>query len=168
MRAQEEERTWIAGELHDGVMQQILALSLVLGTGKRQPDAEAKKTVADVQCKLIEVGKEVRQLSHNLHPHAERREAAGGARGYCEEFSCVRNVAVTCHVEDSVQDLSRGAAVALYRIAQEAMGNAVTHGGGTARGRSPGALERARGSHGDPTTGRVSMRIESVACAAWD
>jgi hypothetical protein len=58
----------IAGELHDGVMQQISALSLLLGTGKRQSKAAAKKTMADVQRKLIEVGTEVRQLSHNLHP----------------------------------------------------------------------------------------------------
>ena len=49
-------------------------------------------------------------------------------RGYCEEFSCVRNIPVSCHADDTVQDLSRGAALAVYRIAQEAMGNAVTHG----------------------------------------
>ena len=49
-------------------------------------------------------------------------------RGYCEEFSRARNIPVSCHADDRVQDLSRGVALALYRIAQEAMGNAVTHG----------------------------------------
>jgi signal transduction histidine kinase len=49
-------------------------------------------------------------------------------RGYCAEFSRVRNIPVSCHADDSVQDLSRGAALALYRIAQEALGNAVAHG----------------------------------------
>jgi len=129
MKAQEQERMRIASELHDGVMQQISALSLVLGTGKRQPEAEAKKAMADVQRKLIEVGKEVRQLSHNLHPPTLKDAGLPEAlRGYCEEFSGARNIPVSCHAEDSVQDLSRGAALALYRIAQEAMGNAVTHG----------------------------------------
>jgi signal transduction histidine kinase len=129
MKAQEQERTRIAGELHDGVMQQISALSLVLGTGKRQPEADAKQTMADVQRKLIEVGTEVRQLSHNLHPPMLKDAGLPEAlRGYCEEFSRVRNLPVSCHADDSVQDLSRGAALALYRIAQEAMGNAVTHG----------------------------------------
>jgi signal transduction histidine kinase/ligand-binding sensor domain-containing protein len=129
MKAQEQERTRIAGELHDGVMQQISALSLVLGTGKRQPEAEAKKTMADVQRKLIEVGTEVRQLSHDLHPPMLKEAGLPEAlRGYCEEFSRVRNIPVSCHADDSVQELSRGAALALYRIAQEAMGNAVTHG----------------------------------------
>ena len=129
MKAQEQERTRIAGELHDGVMQQISALSLVLGTGKRQPEAEAKKTMADVQRKLIEVGTEVRQLSHNLHPPMLKDAGLPEAlRGYCEEFSRVRNIPVSCHADERVKDLSRGAALAVYRIAQEAMGNAVTHG----------------------------------------
>jgi len=129
MKAQEQERTRIAGELHDGVMQQISALSLVLGTGKRQPEIEAKRTMADVQRKLIEVGTEVRQLSHDLHPPMLKEAGLPEAlRGYCEEFSRVRNLPVSCDADDRVQDLSRGAALALYRIAQEAMGNAVTHG----------------------------------------
>jgi len=110
-------------------MQQISALSLVLGTGKRQPEADAKKTMADVQRKLIEVGTEVRQLSHDLHPPMLKDAGLPEAlRGYCEEFSRIRNLPVSCHADDRVQDLSRGAALALYRIAQEAMGNAATHG----------------------------------------
>jgi signal transduction histidine kinase/ligand-binding sensor domain-containing protein len=129
MKAQEQERTRIAGELHDGVMQQISALSLMLGTGKRQAEADAKQTMADVQQKLIEVGTEVRQLSHNLHPPMLKDAGLPEAlRGYCGEFSRVRNIPVSCHTDDRVQDLSRGAALAVYRIAQEAMGNAVTHG----------------------------------------
>jgi signal transduction histidine kinase len=129
MKAQEQERTRIAGELHDGFTQQISALSLLLGTGKRQPEADAKKTMAEVQRKLIEVGTEVRQLSHNLHPPMLKDAGLPEAlRGYCEEFSRLRNIPVSCHADDSVQDLSQGAALAVYRIAQEAMGNAVTHG----------------------------------------
>ena len=85
--------------------------------------------MADVQRKLIEVGTEVRQLSHNLLPPMLKDAGLPEAlRAYCEEFSRVRNIPVSCHAEDSVQDLSRGAALALYRIAQEALGNAAAHG----------------------------------------
>jgi hypothetical protein len=68
MSAQEQERTRIAGDLHDSVMQQITALSLVLGTAKRQiaADSVAKEMVADVQRKLIDVGTESAS-SHDLH-----------------------------------------------------------------------------------------------------
>jgi PAS domain S-box-containing protein len=129
MKAQEQERTRIAGELHDGVMQQISALTVMLGTGKYQPEADARQTMADVQRKLIEVGAEVRQLSHNLHPPMLNDAGLPETlRVYCEEFSRVRNIPVSCHAEDGVQDLSLGAALALYRIAQEALGNAAAHG----------------------------------------
>jgi signal transduction histidine kinase len=129
MKAQEQERIRIAGELHDGVMQQISALSLKLGTGKRQSESDAKATMADVQQRLIQMGNEVRLLSHDLHPLALKEEGLPEAlRGYCDEFSKLRGISVSCDADDRVRDLSRGAALALYRIAQEALGNAATHG----------------------------------------
>ena len=36
MKAQEQERIRIAGELHDGVMQEMLAVTMMLGTAKRR------------------------------------------------------------------------------------------------------------------------------------
>ena len=130
MKAQEQERMRIAGELHDGVMQQISAFVLLLGTAKRRMklDLDAKADVASVQQKLIELGSEVRQLSHDLHP-ATLKEAGlpEALRAYCAEFSQTRGIAVTCEADESGSDLSRGSALALYRIAQEALGNAAKH-----------------------------------------
>ena len=70
MKAQEQERIRIAGELHDGVMQEMLAVTMMLGTAKRRiaDDSEAKATIDKVQEKLIQVGTDIRQLSHDLHP----------------------------------------------------------------------------------------------------
>jgi signal transduction histidine kinase len=130
MQAQEAERTRIAGELHDGVMQQITALSLVLGTAKRKmpADSEARDMVVEVQRKLIDVGTEVRQLSHDLYPPTLKQAGlAAVLRGYCDAFSHSRGIAVSCDVDESVADLSPGTATALYRIAQEALGNAAKH-----------------------------------------
>ena len=134
MQAQEQERTRIAGELHDSVMQQITALSLVLGTAKRQiaADSEAREMVADVQRKLIDVGTEVRELSHDLHPPELRQMGLPEVlRGYCDSFSQAHGIPVSCEVEASVVDLSEGTGLALYRIAQEALGNAAKHAGPT-------------------------------------
>jgi signal transduction histidine kinase/ligand-binding sensor domain-containing protein len=130
MKAQEEERTRIAGELHDSVMQQITALSLVLGTAKRQiaADSQAREMVADVQRKLIDVGTEVRELSHDLHPPELKQMGLPEVlRGYCHSFSQAHGIPVSCEVEASVADLSEGSGLALYRIAQEALGNAAKH-----------------------------------------
>src|SRR6202007_2942661 len=129
-KAQEEERSRIAGELHDGVLQQLSSLSLQLGTATLTlpPDSEPKARVGAVQKKLIEVGTGIRQLSHELHP-AMLQEAGlpAALSSYCEEFSKLRGVPIACETDESVKELSPGAALCLYRIAQEALGNAAKY-----------------------------------------
>jgi signal transduction histidine kinase/ligand-binding sensor domain-containing protein len=130
MKAQEQERARIAGELHDSVMQQITALSLVLGTAKRRiaSDADARGMVADVQRRLIDVGTEVRELSHDLNPPILQQAGLPEAlRGYCDTFGHAHGLAVSSDIDGSVAELSAGSALALYRIAQEALGNAAKH-----------------------------------------
>ena len=46
---------------------------------------------------------------------------------YCKEFSTTRGIPVTCEADSGVKELSPGAALTLYRIAQEALGNAAKH-----------------------------------------
>lgn len=130
MEVLEEERARIAGELHDGVLQKLTFLSLSLGAAKRQvpPDSEAKEKIADVQKKLIEVGTEVRQLSHELHPPVLQESGLPEAlSAYCDEFAKAHGIPVSCEADKTVRDLSPGAALCIYRIAQEALGNAGKH-----------------------------------------
>ena len=111
-------------------MQQITALSLVLGTAKRKmrADSEAREMVVEVQRKLIDVGSEVRQLSHDLYPPMLKEVGLTEVlRGYCDEFSRSRGIPVACEVDESFAELSPGTALALYRVAQEALGNAAKH-----------------------------------------
>src|SRR5271166_3772167 len=130
VKAQEAERMRIAGELHDGILQQITSLTLRLGSVKRQvpPDSEAKATVNRLQQELIQIGTDVRHLSHELHPALLQESGLPAAlSSYCGEFSKVRGLAVSCETDESVEQLSPGAALCLYRIAQEALGNAAKH-----------------------------------------
>ena len=130
MKAQEEERIRIAGELHDGVLQRITSLSLRLGTATLglPPDSEPKAEVREVENDLIQVGAEIRQLSHELHP-AMLQEAGlpAALSSYCEEFSSLRGIPISYKADDSVEELSPGAALCIYRIAQEALGNVAKH-----------------------------------------
>jgi signal transduction histidine kinase/ligand-binding sensor domain-containing protein len=130
MSAQEQERIRIAGELHDGVMQEMLAATMMLGTAKRRlgDDSAAHATIDKVQQKLVQAGTEIRQLSHDLHPPALQEAGLPDAlRLHCEQFSTSCGIPITCDVDDRVHDLSRGAALALFRIVQEALGNAAKH-----------------------------------------
>jgi signal transduction histidine kinase/ligand-binding sensor domain-containing protein len=130
MKAQEQERIRIAGELHDGVMQQMLAATMMLGMAKRRitDDEDAKATIDKVQQKLVQAGTDIRQLSHDLHPPALQDAGLPQAvTAYCEEFSATCGIPVKCSADDDTGELSRGAALALFRILQEALGNASKH-----------------------------------------
>ena len=130
IKVQEAERMRIAGELHDGVLQQITSLVLRLGKVKRQvpPDSQAKATVNVLQNELIQIGTDIRQISHELHPALLQESGLPAAlSSYCEEFSKVRGLPVSCEADESVEQLSPGAALCLYRIAQEALGNAAKY-----------------------------------------
>jgi signal transduction histidine kinase/ligand-binding sensor domain-containing protein len=130
MKAQEQERMRIAGELHDGVMQQMLAVTMMLGTAKRRiPDGlDAKATIDKAQEKLIQVGTDIRQISHDLHPPVLQEAGLPQAvHAYCEEFSASSGTPVSCDVDEAARELSRGAALAIFRVVQEALGNAAKH-----------------------------------------
>ena len=130
MKAQEEERMRISGELHDGVLQQITSLTLRLGKVRRQepPESEDRATISGLQQQLIKLGTDIRHLSHELHPALLQEAGLPAAlSAYCEEFSNVRGLPVSCEADESVKELSPGAALCLYRIAQEALGNAAKY-----------------------------------------
>jgi signal transduction histidine kinase len=130
MKAQEQERTRIAGELHDGVMQEMLAVTMMLGSAKRRipDDVEGKAVIDKAQEKLIQLGTDLRQLSHELHPPMLQEMGLPGAvTSYCEAFGASSGIPISCDADETVRDLSRGAALALFRILQEALGNAAKH-----------------------------------------
>ena len=130
MKAQEEERIRIAGELHDGVLQQLSALALELATATIElpSDSQPKVEVREVEKKLIQVGTEIRQLSHELHPAALQEAGLPAVlSSYCEDFSKLRGIPIAYQADESVEELSPGAALCIYRIAQEALGNVAKH-----------------------------------------
>jgi signal transduction histidine kinase/ligand-binding sensor domain-containing protein len=134
MKAQEQERIRIAGELHDDIMQSMSAVTLMLGTAKRgiSDNSNAKTTIDKAQQILIQTGTDIRQLSHDLHPPLLQDAGLPKAvHAYCEQFSVASGIPVACEADERVGDLSRGTALALFRIVQEALGNAAKHAAAT-------------------------------------
>src|SRR5262249_60202665 len=70
--AQEQERIRIAGELHDGVMQEMLAITMMLGTAKRRiPDGSDSKAQIDADHeRLVHLGADLPPPSPPLPPPA--------------------------------------------------------------------------------------------------
>ena len=120
----------IAGELHDGILQRITSVTLELATATiaLPADSQPKAEVREVEKRLIEVGAEIRQLSHKLHPAVLHEKGLPTAlSAYCEEFSAIRGIPISYKADENVDELSPGAALCIYRIAQEALGNVAKH-----------------------------------------
>ena len=67
-------------------------------------------------------------MSHELHPALLQESGLPAAlSSYCEEFSRARGLPVSCETDETVKELSHEAALCLFRIAQEALGNAAKH-----------------------------------------
>ena len=59
--------------------------------------------------------------------HVEYSNLAPKHYPYCDEFGKTRGIPVSCDADGDVKELSPGAALCLYRIAQEGLGNVAKH-----------------------------------------
>ncbi len=130
---QERERSRIARELHDGLGQQIAALSISVASLKRQipeQDAEPRMQMLRLQQRIAAIAEGIRRISHELHPAVlELAGIAAALRSHCKQFSTDNGVSVALEVEGGFDHLTAEAALCLYRVAQEALQNIAKHSG---------------------------------------
>lgn len=131
--AEEQARGRMARELHDGLGQQIAALSIAVASLKRQiPEhvAAAREEMTRLQQRIVAISDGVRRISHELHPAV--LELAGivpALRSHCKQFSADTGLTVSLEAEGNFEDISTETALCLYRVAQEALQNVVKHSG---------------------------------------
>ena len=136
IKAQEAERSRIAGDLHDDVNQQLAGLSIALSNVKRRlrdgEDATIQEELTRLQQRTIELADVIRNLSHKLHPGVLQHAGLVAAlRGHCAEFGRQHTIEVTLSAADGLDGIPQDVALCLYRVAQEALGEhpAVAHAG---------------------------------------
>jgi two-component system sensor histidine kinase UhpB len=131
--SQEVERARIARDLHDGLSQELAGLSIALSGLKRRvgtlPDgADMQSDVSSLQSRAMTLAQNIRHLSHDLHPSVlEHAGLVAALAAHCSELKRQRNVDVSFSAEGDLETTERGAALCLYRVAQEALRNVVTH-----------------------------------------
>jgi two-component system, NarL family, sensor kinase len=129
---QEAERARVARELHDGVSQWLVSVKFLFESAQDRArrtgaDAELTRTLdAGVQ-RLREVLGEVRRISHDLRPALlDDLGLARALEHLGREWSSRSGVALDADCEDPGA-LPEGVATAVFRIAQEALGNVERH-----------------------------------------
>jgi len=127
--AQDNERAFIARELHDDLGQSIAMLALKLSALRQPHDAPAQRQEIDAVIELADtLAVDLRRISHGLHPSSLDLLGLGSAiRQLCDDISARQPIAVTCELDNVPSALDRGVAICLYRVAQECLRNVLKH-----------------------------------------
>ena len=130
IEAQEEERSRIARELHDDICQRLALLSMELEQANRGSNSGRSPKLEEIRRHCAEIAVDVQALSHKLHSSKlEYLGLAPAIRSYCREFSQQYDVSVQFADENVPNFLPRDISLSLFRIAQEALQNALKHSG---------------------------------------
>ncbi|MHC4716568.1 MAG: sensor histidine kinase [Planctomycetota bacterium] len=125
--AREAERRRLAGDLHDSVGQGLVALHLGLQAlaGHVRGDGQRLREMAG-QCEgLI---REIRAVCRGLYPPTlESLGLCAALQQLVEEFGSQARIGVSCALSDDAGRFAPDVEIALFRIAQEAVTNAVRH-----------------------------------------
>lgn len=130
IRAQEDERSRIARELHDDLTQRLAAVAIELGKMERSSDASGKlaERARELRETMAQISVDVHRLSRSLHPSMLKELGLGTAleqefRAFFERGGAPVHFVSSGDwegVSDQVQ-------LAIYRVVQEALQNALRH-----------------------------------------
>lgn len=128
LSAQEEERLRIARELHDEVGQALTAVLLQLDRAQANVGGEPGERIREARETARTTLEEVRAIARNLRPEAlDDIGLAAALRQLCIEAE--RTGVLVDRNISAVGTLSSETELVVYRVAQEAMTNALRHAG---------------------------------------
>ena len=131
IEAHEEERTWVARELHDDVNQRLALLAVNLDMLGHEIPASAEAArfhASDLKHQIKELGMDVQALSHRLHSSKlEYLGLSAAAGAFCREYSERKGVQIDFYSENVPKSLPEETSLCLFRVLQEALQNAVKH-----------------------------------------
>lgn len=133
IEAHEQERTWIARELHDDINQQVALLAVNLEHLKQDVPSLAPavmQRLEEILERVSGLGNDIQALSHRLHSSKlEYLGIAVAASSFCRELSDKHGVQIYFHSEDVPKELPQEIALCLFRVLQEGLQNAIKYSG---------------------------------------
>ena len=132
LQLQDDERRRIARELHDSVGQMLAALGMNLAAVGADIERFIKvgKTVNDSAALVQDLSKEVRTISHLLHPPLlDEAGLASALRWYVDGFAQRSKIKVDLKFPADFGRLPRESETAIFRTVQECLTNIHRHSG---------------------------------------
>lgn len=130
LRSQDEERSRLARNLHDSIGQLLSALSMnasIVSSQAEKLTRAAAAALADNQVLVEQITKEVRTISHLLHPPLlEELGILSSLRDYAAGFSERSKVKVDLDFPNTLE-LPYNMNLAIFRIVQESLTNVYRH-----------------------------------------
>ncbi|WP_339812280.1 type IV pili methyl-accepting chemotaxis transducer N-terminal domain-containing protein [uncultured Imperialibacter sp.] len=131
LEGQEEERSRLAKELHDGIGQMLTAMKMNLDSVSLTGASHNRQRLDDIKHFLNSVMKEVRRVSFNLAPSSlSDFGLVPAVRKFCTEVNKVSEIEV--EFVDKTQFINRlenNIEMNIYRIVQEGVNNAIKYSG---------------------------------------
>ena len=179
LSAQEEERAWVAREVHDDALQRVAMLAHELhdcaADPPNPPDRQRQKIEAIVT-EVEDLGEMLRRVAHRLHPSLiDQAGLIPALQGLAGDVSRAHGIQVEVEMPQngSTPQVPRDTALILYRIAQEALRNVARHSGvkratlkveATAEGLVLEVSDRGRGfAHEDHPSAHKGLGLVSMA-----
>jgi signal transduction histidine kinase len=127
--AHEDERRWLARELHDDLTQRVAVLAidaaLLPGADMSSSDTDADRSVYG---RLVQLGEDIHSLSYRLHPSVlDDLGLVEALKAECDRVARSSALHVDIEADRLPQNLPREVALCIYRVAQEALRNISRH-----------------------------------------
>ena len=132
LQLQDDERRRFARELHDSVGQTLAALAMNLATAEADIEKlmNTARTLSDSTAMVQDMSKEIRTISHLLHPPLlDEAGLSSALRWYIQGFVERSGIEVDLSLADDFGRLPRELETTIFRVVQECLTNIHRHSG---------------------------------------
>lgn len=129
LQAQEEERTLLSRELHDGVGQSLYSVIMTLNAISREESTSKKDEMLKTAKQLVNDSLlEVKELAHSLRPSIlDDFGFISAIKSYIKKYKEIYKMEVQLNTNQHNERLHPAIETALFRICQEALTNCAKH-----------------------------------------
>jgi signal transduction histidine kinase len=132
--AHEDERRWLARELHDDIAQRLARMAIEAGSvPEKHASHSGEATLRSIRTGLVKLSADVHDLSYHLHPSVlEELGLLDALKAECDRVARCEALHVDIQADVLPHHLPRSIALCVYRVAQEALRNVVRHANASA------------------------------------